>query len=175
MKLTRLITFSLAASFALAACGGDKVKPDDANASADASLTPEQREAKQAQDYQKRQAAFADSVLSNSKSVAEVAKTYGAAVQVGTVQMRDSLTKYVAANPQCFKTGRDIDPYLAGTVTFYVHMSVVGSDVIRVQNSEWTSQAGNAVDKCFNDITPKWKLPMGMAKQGQYMLQIQFK
>jgi hypothetical protein len=175
MKLTRLLTFSLAATFALVACGGDKVKPDDAAATADAALTPEQKEAKQALDYQKKQSAFADSVLGNAKSAVEVAKKYGANVQVGTVQMRDSITKYVSNNPQCFKSGRDLDPYLAGTVTFYVHMSVIGSDVIRVQTSEWTSQAGNAVDKCFNEITPKWKLPMGMAKQGQYMLQVQFK
>ena len=68
-----------------------------------------------------------------------------------------------------------MDPYLAGTVTFYVHMSVVGSDVVRVQKSEWTSQAGTITDKCFNDAAVKWKFPMGMAKQGKYLLQVQFK
>ncbi|MFA6168800.1 MAG: hypothetical protein WC700_19405, partial [Gemmatimonadaceae bacterium] len=69
----------------------------------------------------------------------------------------------------------EVDPYLAGTVTFYIHMSVVGSDVVRVQKSEWTSQAGNMADKCLTEAATKWKFPMGMAKQGQYLLQVQFK
>lgn len=173
MKLFRLTTLSLLATFALAACRGDKVQPDGEGA--DASLTPEQREAKSVAEYQKRQASFADSVLGNARSVTDVAKSYGKGVEVGNVQMRDSLMKFVEATPQCFKNARDVDPYLAGTVTFYIHMSVVGSDVVRVQTSEWTSQAGNMADKCLTEAATKWKFPMGMAKQGQYVLQVQFK
>ena len=173
MKLTRLITLSIVTALALVACGREKVQPD--GGTADSTLTPEQQEAKKALDYQKRQAAFADSVLGSAKGVQELAKTFGKDVQVGSVAMRDSLMKYVDAAPQCFQNGRDIDPYLAGTVTFYIHMSVVGSDVIRVQKSEWTSQAGVVTDKCFNDLAVKWKFPMGMAKQGYYLLQVQFK
>ncbi|MBA4070591.1 MAG: hypothetical protein C0497_01970 [Gemmatimonas sp.] len=173
MKLTRLTTLSLLAALSLAACGGEKVQPE--GESTDVSLTPEQREAKSVEEYQKRQASFADSVLGNARSVTDVAKSYGTGVEVGSVQMRDSLMKYVAATPQCFKNARDMDPYLAGTVTFYIHMSVVGSDVVRVQTSEWTSQAGTVADKCFNDAATNWKFPMGMAKQGQYVLQVQFK
>lgn len=173
MKLIRLTVLSLLATFALAACRGDKVQPDGAGA--DAALTPEQREAKSVEEYQKRQASFADSVLGNARSVTEVAKGYGKGVQVGSVQLRDSLMKYVEATPQCFKNARDVDPYLAGTVTFYIHMSVVGSDVVRVQTSEWTSQAGNMADKCLTEAATKWKFPMGMAKEGQYVLQVQFK
>ena len=174
MPKNRLTALSLIVILAAAAaCGGDKVKPD--GDSPDAMLTTEQREAKNAEDYRARQAAFADSVLGSAKSVVEVAKQYGGEVQVGSVQMRDSLLKYVEANPQCLKNGREVDPYLAGTATFYIHMSVVGSDVVRVQSSEWTSQAGTVVDKCFNEVAPKWKFPMGMAKQGQYLLQVQFK
>ncbi len=173
MRLTRLTALSLLAVITAAACGGDKVQPegDDANSA----LTPEQREAKNVEDYQKRQASFADSVLGNAKSVAEVAKGYGTGVEVGSVQLRDSLTKFVEATPQCFKNARDVDPYLAGTVTFYIHMSVVGSDVVRVQTSEWTSQAGNVADKCFNDAATTWKFPMGLSKQGHYLVQVQFK
>ena len=173
MRIHRLTTLSLIAVLAAAACGGEKVKPEGENA--DATLTPAQKEAKNAAAYRDRQAAFADSVLGHSKSVADVAKTYGKDVQVGSVQMRDSLLKYVEASPQCFKNGREVDPYLAGTATFYIHMSPAGSDVVRVQTSEWTSQAGTIVDKCFNELSPKWKFPMGMAKQGQYLLQVQFK
>lgn len=173
MKLIRLTTLSLLATFALAACRGDKVQPDAAGA--DSTLTDEQRVAKSAEEYKKRQASFADSVLGNARSVTEVAKSYGKGVEVGSVQLRDSLMKYVAATPQCFKNARDVDPYLAGTVTFYIHMSVVGSDVVRVQTSEWTSQAGTMADKCLTDAATKWKFPMGVAKQGQYVLQVQFK
>lgn len=173
MKLIRLTTLSLLATFALAACRGDKVQPDGEGS--DSALTLEQREAKKIEEYKKRQAAFADSVLGNARGVTEVAKSYGKGVEVGSVQMRDSLMKYVEATPQCFKNARDVDPYLAGTVTFYIHMSVVGSDVVRVQTSEWTSQAGTMADKCLTEAATKWKFPMGMAKQGQYVLQVQFK
>lgn len=173
MRISRLSTLSLFAMLTLAACSREKVQPEGAGA--DAQLTPEQQEAKKTADYRKRQAAFADSVLGTAKGVAELAKVYGKDVQVGSVRLRDSLMKYVAATPQCFKNGRDADPYLAGTVTFYVHFSVVGSDVVRVQKSEWTSQAGNISDKCFNDAAVKWKFPMGLSKQGQYLLQVQFK
>ncbi len=172
MRITRLTTLSLLAVLA-AACGGEKVQPEGANA--DSTLTPEQREAKSAAEYRKKQAAFADSVLGNSKNAAEMAKSLGKGIQVGTVQMRDSLVKFVQASPQCFKQGRDVDPYLAGTATFYIHMSVVGSDVVRIQKGDWTSPAGTIVEKCFADITPKWKFPMGMARQGEYVLQVQFK
>lgn len=173
MTLIRLTTLSLLATFSLAACGGDKVQPDGEGA--DATLTAEQREAKNVEEYKKRQASFADSVLGNARSATEVAKGYGKGVEVGNIQMRDTLMKHVEATPQCFKNARDVDPYLAGTVTFYIHMSVVGSDVVRVQTSEWTSQAGNMADKCLTEAATKWKFPMGMAKQGQYVLQVQFK
>lgn len=173
MRLIRLTTLSLLATLSLAACGGDKVQPDGEGT--DSALTAEQREAKSAAEYQKRQATFADSVLGSARSVTEVAKSYGKEIQVGSVQMRDSLMKFVEATPQCFKNARDMDPYLAGTVTFYVHMSVVGSDVVRVQTSEWTSQAGNMADKCLTEAATKWKFPMGMAREGQYVLQVQFK
>lgn len=173
MKLIRLTTLSLIALFAVAACGGDKVQPDAETA--DSSLTPAQREAKSVAEYQKRQASFADSVLGNARSATDVAKSYGNEVQVGSVQMRDSLLKYVQATPQCFKNAREVDPYVAGTVTFYIHMSVVGSDIVRVQTSEWTSPAGNVADKCLSEAATKWKFPMGMAKQGRYVLQVQFK
>lgn len=166
MHMNRLTVLTIVALLATA-CRGDKVRPEDE----DANLTPEQR----VEAYRRRQAEFADSVIGNAKPAAEVAKGFGEDAKVGSDVMRDSLVKYVDANPQCFKSGRDIDPYLAGVATFYIHMNPAGSDVVRVQTSEWTSQAGNVVDKCFNEITPKWKFPMGMAKQGQYLIQLQFK
>lgn len=173
MKLFRFSAVALVLVFAAAACSGEKVKPEGEEAKS--ALTPEELEARKAAEYQKKQSAFTDSVLKNASSAAEIAKKNGADVTVGSLPMRDSLVKYVAASPQCVAAGREIDPYLAGTVSFYVHMSVVGSDVVRVQSSEWTSPAGNVVDKCFTEAATKWKFPMGMAKQGKYILQVQFK
>jgi hypothetical protein len=173
MPTPRILTLALIAVLAAAACGGEKVQPDGSGA--DAALAPEAKAAQEVAEYQRRQAAFADSVLGNAASAAEVAKSYAGNVQVGSVAMRDSIAKLVGSVPECFKGARDTDPYVAGTATFYVHMSVVGSDVIRVQKGEWTSQAGQIAEKCLNEKAAKWKLPMGMAKQGQYLVQVQFK
>ena len=171
MKLTRT---ALIAVLALAACGGDKVQPADSSA-ASAALTPEQEEAKSVAEYKKRQAAFADSVLKTVTPTTKLVEKYGKEFAVGSLKMRDTLLAYIAKSPQCYQDGKGVDPYLAGTVTFYIHMSVVGSDIARVQESQWTSQAGNITDKCFNEAGRNWKFPMGMAKQGKYILQVQFK
>ncbi len=171
MKLTRT---ALIAVLALAACGRDKVQPADSG-SAESTLTPEQKEALKVEDYKKRQAAFADSVLQTVTPTTKLTEKYGKDFAVGGVKMRDSLLAFVGRTPQCYKDGKGVDPYLAGTVTFYIHMSVVGSDIARVQESQWTSPAGNITDKCFNDAGRNWKFPMGLAKQGKYLLQVQFK
>ncbi len=173
MKLTRLTTLSLLAALSLGACSREKVQPADE--SPDAMLTPEQREAKKAEDFRQRQQSFADSVLGNAESARKIADKLGEGYTVGSVQLRDSLVKKVAATPQCFNDAKAVDPYLAGTVTFRIHMSVVGSDNVRVQESTWTSKAGNIADKCFNEMAPKWKFPMGLGAQGFHLLQVQFK
>ena len=171
MKLTRTIAI---AALALAACSGEKVQPADSNA-AEAALTPAEKEARTVAEYKKRQAAFADSVLNTVTPTTKVVEKLGKGYAVGTLAMRDSLVAFVGRTPQCYRDGKGVDPYLAGTVTFAIHLSVIGSDIIRVQESQWTSQAGNISDKCFNDAARQWKLPMGMAKQGWYVLQVQFK
>lgn len=173
MKLTRLTTLSLLAILSLGACSREKVQPADE--SPDAMLTPEQREAKKAEEFRKRQESFADSVLGSTANVKAIAEKLGKSYTVGSVQLRDSLVKMVAATPQCFKDAKAVDPFLAGTVTFRIHMSVVGSDNVRVQESNWTSQAGTIADKCFNEQAPKWKFPMGLGAQGFHLLQVQFK
>ncbi len=173
MKLNRLTTLSLFAMIALAACGREKVQP--AEESADAMLSPAEREAKKVETFKARQAAFADSVLKTAPSTKAVAEKLGKNYSVGNVQLRDSLVKWIERTPQCFKDGKAVDPYLAGTVTFRIHMSVIGSDNVRVQESAWTSQAGTITDKCFNEVAGKWKFPMGAAAQGLYVLQVQFK
>ena len=177
MKITRIALLSaLAFTSVLAACKGDKVQPEASDAAAnDAKLSPEQQEAKSAADYRKKQAAFSDSVLKNSASTRVIVEKLGKGYEVGTVAMRDSVLAHIGQTPQCYKDGKNIDPYLAGTVSFFIHLNPAGSDVIRVQESQWTSQAGNVTDKCFNESARQWKLPMGMGKQGAYVVQVQFK
>lgn len=170
MKLTRLFLLSV---LTLAACKGEKVQPSDSGA--EATITPEQKEAKAALEYKQRQAVFADSVLRSAPSTTELTREFGKEYTVGTVAMRDSLVAWIGKTPKCYADGKDVDPYLAGTVTFFIHMAVTGSDVIRVQTSNWTSQAGNITDKCLTDSARNWKYPMGVAKQGRYLLQVQFK
>jgi hypothetical protein len=173
MKITRTALLSV---LALAACRGDKVQPDSAaDSTAAAALSPEAREAKSVEDYRKKQSAFADSVLKNSSNAKSIVTKLGKGYEIGTVAMRDSLLTFVGKNPQCYKDGRNIDPYLAGTVSFYIHLNPAGSDLIRVQESQWTSQAGNVTDKCLNEAARQWKLPMGMGKQAAYIIQVQFK
>ncbi len=173
MKITRIVLLS---ALTLAACGGEKVQPIGADSAAAAGApTAEELEAKNAAEYKRKQSAFADSVLKNSANPAAIVSKLGKGYEVGTVGMRDSLVAFIGKTPQCYSDGKNIDPYLAGTVSFYIHLNPAGSDVIRVQESQWTSQAGNVTDKCFNDASRQWKLPMGMAKQGSYVVQVQFK
>ena len=54
-------------------------------------------------------------------------------------------------------------------------MSVVGSNVVRVQESQWTSQAGNIVDSCLNLASKDWKFDSSFGKTAAYITQVQFK
>jgi len=171
MTLNRPIVLSVLAMLAMAACSREKVKPSDADTAAESDA----RARKAVQEYKTRQTAFADSVLQSASSTRQVVDKLGKAYEVGSLPMRDSLVQWVRRTPECYANGKALDPYLAGTVTFRIHMSVVGSDNVRVQESSWTTKAGGMVETCFNEAAAKWKFPMGMAKQGMYLLQVQFK
>lgn len=151
---------------AAVACGGDKSATTDkppvvsANPGAD--------------EFRKQQQAYADSVLNSVSSVKDVAKRLGKNYDVGSIQMRDSLAALVAKT-DCIAIGRKLDPYLAGTVTLWVNMSVIGTDVIRVQEGTWTSPAGKAVEGCINGHATKWQLDPSFGKPKAYLVQIQFK
>lgn len=155
------------ATLLTAACGGDSKEaappaakaPDDA-VSADA--------------YRKAQQAYADSVLNATGSAADVAKKMGTGYAVGSVRLRDSLS-VLSARTECFLKGRASDPYLAGTVSFFVFMSVIGSNAVQVQESQWTSQAGNIVDSCLNLAAKDWKFDSSFGKPASYISQVQFK
>jgi hypothetical protein len=154
---------------ATVACGGDETKPPAAAASTTSTgVSPD--------DYRKAQQAYADSVLNASRSSKEVVERLGKEYAVGSVRLRDSLALLVGKT-DCFLNGRKSDPYLAGTVSFFVFMSPVGSNVVRVQDegTTWTSAAGNIVNSCLNIAAQKWKFNESFGKQGGYITQVQFK
>ena len=100
----------------------------------------------------------------------------GKEFEVGSVQLRDSLG-VLAGKTGCYLKGRESDPYLAGTVSFYVFMSVVGTNIIRVQEdaTTWTSAAGNLVNSCINVAAREWSFEVSFGKPAQYITQVQFK
>ncbi len=155
---------------ATAACGGDEKAPPPATSgeATVAGVSPDE--------YRKAQQAYADSVLNASHSSKDVVAKLGSEYAVGSVRLRDSLA-LLAGKTDCFLKGRESDPYLAGTVSFFVFMSPVGSNVVRVQDdgTTWTSAAGNIVNSCLNIAAQKWKFSESFGKQGGYITQVQFK
>jgi hypothetical protein len=164
---TRQTTLATLILFAVA-CGGDETprKSPDSGIGANPAVSPDA--------YRKQQQAYADSVLNRVAPASQVAKELGAGYEVGSTRLRDSLM-VLATKSGCFMKGRESDPYLAGTVTWYVYMSVVGSNVVRVQKSDWTSPAGNIVDSCLNLDSKNWKFDPSFGKPASYITQVQFK
>jgi hypothetical protein len=170
MNLKRMMMLSL---LALAACGGDKKKDDDDTEGGKKTAAPAGEVS--VADYQKKQAAFADSVLNASTSARQIVQKLGKGFDVGSVRLRDSLAYLAGKKTDCFQQARKEDPYLAGTVSMFVHISVVGSDVVRVHDSKWTSIAGNLVDACLNTEAKNWKFDATFGKPAAYITQVQFK
>lgn len=176
MIVKRLMLLSLfAVTTVTEACRkGDKSPKDDDATQATAG--GETDENKAALDYRKKQQAFADSVLNTASSSKSVADKLGKGYGVGSTRLRDTLALLIAGGKdECFKAGRSTDPYLAGTVSFFVNMSVIGSDIVRVQESKWTSAAGNIVDACLNKQAQSWKFDGTFGKPAAYIVQMQFK
>lgn len=164
-------TLSLAFLAFAAACGSKDAANDEAAQGAPAdSLTEEEAAA----DYAKRQQAFADSVLNNTGDARTVVEKMGKGYAVASVRLRDTLALLSGQQEQCLKLGRDVDPYLAGTVSFLVNMSIIGSDIVRVQESKWTSVAGNVVEACLNREAKNWKFDGTFGKPAAYIAQVQF-
>jgi hypothetical protein len=167
-KLNRS-AFALVALLAITAACGKKDKPADD----DEAVNPKGVD-KVA--YQKRQQAFVDSVLGTAPKASQVAEKLGKKYDVGSTMMRDTIAVLAKdAKTGCFEKGKAINPYLAGVASFWVNLSPAGSDVIRVQESKWSSDAGALVDACLNDAAKQWKLSTALGKPGAYIVQIEFR
>lgn len=158
---------ALVIALLVAACGGEKTaSTPSSDAVANGGMSPIE--------YRKAQERYADSVLNATTMAKQVVDKLGKGYAVGSTRLRDSLAT-LSTKSDCFGQGRKTDPYLAGTVSFFVFMSVVGSNVVRVQESQWTSQAGNIVDSCLNLASKDWKFDSSFGKTAGYITQVQFK
>lgn len=144
----RHTTVALLALATLAACGGD-TSEDEAEEAPSAQVTPEE--------YAKRQQAFADSIIKSAKAPEKLVEELGKGYAVANAALTDSLKSRLVAS-DCFKKGQEIDPYLGGSVSFMLHMSIVGVDAAYVQDSKWSSPAGNVVNSCLNAQAKGWKI-----------------
>ena len=169
MRTQTLQRYLIGATLVMAAaCGGDKPAADAGGGT----NRPFDVDA-----YKKRQAAFADSVIRSAPSAKKVAEKLGPKYEIAPQMLRDSIA-VLAQDPKraCYAAGKAIDPYLAGVVSLWVNMSVTGTDVIRVQESQWSSlAAGVAVDECLNAAAATWKLSTALAKPSPYIVQVQFR
>jgi hypothetical protein len=164
-------SFAVLAVFAVAACTGEK----DPKATADAGSGPAMTAADTNPDaYRQKQQAYADSVLNRASTAKQVVDKLGKDFEVASVRLRDTLA-LLSSKTDCHEQGRKADPYLAGTVTWYVFMSVVGSNVVRVQESQWSTAAGKNVDTCLNAAAANWKLDTSFGPPKQLIAQVQFK
>jgi len=162
LTLVPRYTVLSALTLVIAACGGDKASDKE-------KLTP-------AEEFKQQQESKAEAVLRAAPTEKKVAEKLGSKYEIGTAMLRDSITAR-AKDPKtgCIEKGRKTDPYLVGAVTLWVNMSVVGTDAIRVQESQWTSGAGTLVDECLNATASQWKLTSALAKPGAYVVQVQFR
>lgn len=157
---------SLSALTAVAACGGDSTAKVENAPPATAAVSPEE--------YRKAQERYADSLINVTKTSKDVVDKLGKGYAVGSLRLRDSLGA-LTAKTDCYAKGRQSDPYLAGTVSYFVFMSVVGSNVVRVQEGQWTSAAGNIVESCLNVASKNWRFDSSFGAPASYITQVLLK
>lgn len=152
-----------------AACRRDNANGNPAlNGGSATALSPDQ--------YRERQRVIADSVLAAARPVEKIVEQLGTGYAVGSDALRDTLTS-LAQNADCFSSGRNTDPYLAGVVNIVARMTAAGTDLVRIQtvNTRWSSAAGDMVNACLNAEMKKWKLDARYGAPAGYIVQVKFK
>ena len=165
MTFQHVVMFSV---LVLAACGRDgQSEAADPPDRTPAALSPDQ--------YRQRQQGIADSLLATARPVEKVVEALGQSYAVGPDALRDTIAA-LAQGTSCFETGRNTDPYLAGTVNIMARMTPDGTNLVRVlaANTRWTSAAGDLVDACLNTEMRRWKLDAHYGKPAGYVVQLQF-
>ena len=89
---------------------------------------------------------------------------------MAAVQREQAFSKF------CYQEfGQKSDPQLRGGVAMVVTVGAGGITNATVGNSNWTSNAGSAVNRCLNEKARQaWKLEPGEVKAGRYVVQLSF-
>lgn len=89
---------------------------------------------------------------------------------MAAVEREQSFSKF------CYQEfGQKSDPSLRGGVAMVVTVGSGGISNATVGNSNWSSNAGAAVNRCLNDKAKQaWKLEPGEVKAGRYVVQLSF-
>lgn len=144
-----LALLALATAVACADSAEDEETEDEQAAAAALALSNE--------DYAKRQQQFADSIIRSAATPEQLVDKLGKGYAVADIGLTDTVKTRLTGS-DCFEKGREIDPYLGGSVSFMLHMSIVGVDAAYVQDSKWSSPAGNVVNACLNAQAKGWKI-----------------
>jgi hypothetical protein len=166
----RLQSFArIAASFAVlaaAACSSDK--PDDTTTLGGASMDTAMAE------WKARQRS-ADSLISAAPSERAIVEQLGASVyKEAQPEVREAVLRESEKTRDCYTNARrDLDPNLSTVLYILANFGAAGWDLVRVEKSNFTSDAGLAVNACINSrAKTEWKLPMRGVRPGAHIVKI---
>ncbi len=88
----------------------------------------------------------------------------------------DAVQREQAFSRFCYSEfGQKADPSLRGNVAMVVTVGSGGITDARVSDSNWSGNAGNAVNRCLNDKAKRaWKLTPGSVSPGRYAIRLSF-
>ena len=108
----------------------------------------------------------------------DVARSQPSAGNIPTAPaaLMEAVQREQAFSKFCYQEfGQKSDPTLRGGVAMVVTVGTSGITNATVGNSNWTSGAGSAVNRCLNEKAKQaWKLGPGEVKAGRYVVQLSF-
>ena len=109
-------------------------------------------------------------------NVARATQPSGGNVPAAPAKLMEAVQREQAFSKFCYQEfGQKSDPQLRGGVAMVVTVGSGGITNAAVANSNWTSNAGSAVNRCLNEKARQaWKLEPGEVKAGKYVVQLSF-
>jgi hypothetical protein len=107
---------------------------------------------------------------SASRGAAESGLPLAPQALLDAVQREESFSRF------CFtEFGKKSDPSLRGNVVMAVTIGGAGVSDAKVAASNWSGNAGGAVNRCLNERAERaWKLNPGAVKPGRYQVRLSF-
>jgi hypothetical protein len=105
----------------------------------------------------------------------EVVARMGKGYELGSPMLRDSVISLARQSGCHSRLTVGTDRTLSGSVAIWVNMGIIGSDVIRVLDSRWSSTDGSVVDTCLTEQARNWRFDSSFGKPGGYVVQVLFK